>query len=228
MTKSLSKFEPRSAFHDFMLSQLELTSTHYIEILDKERRVEQFYLTAVSAVIDGAILLLTSQVELRAVVVLAAAFLLIGLLGTQRTVRDLLYWEIELSYRIEIAGLYRYFKQFDPAAFERFGRQAALDQLESPYYWLEFGRAPWKKIKLVGVFVTIHGSPCSLKASETELFNTLPVCTYCEVGYNAIVEGPLWLINRQRGMATVQWIPSHTNPSNVARPLPVWHCEASR
>lgn len=146
-----------SVFHEFMLKQLELSSTHSRHISTVEKQTEQFYLAAVTAVVGGAFVLLSSQSGIGAIIVIALSCLLVAMFGTQRTLRSQMHFEAEVNEIITRSGLIRYFRQFAPEEFERSGGQIELAAHEIPYYWLEFGRAPWTQIKLAGYFATAHG-----------------------------------------------------------------------
>lgn len=156
MTSSLSSNDA-PPFHEFMLQQLEVNIQYSIAIEETSRQTEQFYLTAITVVVAGASLFLANPIGVKPPFIVGISLLLITLFGTQRTLRELIYFEAELSTRITRAGLIRYFRDLSPKDFEKYGSQIALNRLETPYHWLKFGRDPWRQAKLIGFFATTHG-----------------------------------------------------------------------
>lgn len=144
--------------HDYMLKEFELSVEHTRHVDTLTNVAEQFYLTMTTAVIGGALALLSNLRGVPAIFIVGIAFLLIAILGTRLVLRTQFLFQVEMVIRIQRAGFKRFFRQLDPKSFERFGIQMSLDELEFPYHWLRFSRAPWKRVRLVGYFALVHSA----------------------------------------------------------------------
>lgn len=178
---------PNQAFHEYLLKEFEASCNYQEHLANLRQQASQFYLTAVTLILGGAVTLATTRDGSNPFLILAVAAILIGFCGLHLNIMKAGHvYEDWYEKRLR-AGIHRYYQKLDSTSFKEYGGEMLVHSHESAFPQPKYIRVPWTKARIVGYFGLTNGALIGIGAG---------VCAYIylPILFSGAWSSPAWRI----------------------------------